>query len=254
MKDTLAKKFGAATFVENFDQEGEDETEVLSLDALRNAFAGIEEQTTERAEISSDVDDEEEEDDDETSSAVNTDHPPITASPKSILEAMLFVGNRDNKPVSAEQAAEKMRNVSPQEIDQAVDELNQTYTELDCPYTIHKENGAYRLVLRTEYHEIRSKFYGKIKETTLSQSAIDVLAIVAYRQPLTANDVDKLRKQPSIAVLNQLLKRGLLEKEEKPDGEHGKKKAVFYRTTQRFLEFFELGSLDELPLPENYEF
>ena len=106
-------------------------------------------------------------------------------SPLSILEAMLFVGNRDNKPLSANKAAELMRDVAAEEIPMLVEELNQRYDADNCPYHIVGEGDGYRLTLRKTHSALRNKFYGRIREARLSQAAIDVLAIVAYQQPLT---------------------------------------------------------------------
>ncbi|MDR0869261.1 MAG: SMC-Scp complex subunit ScpB [Planctomycetaceae bacterium] len=258
--DDLAKRFGAASFTEYID-DGEDNEEpaVLSLDALRAAFAGAGTTTAPEAEGGEQAA-EEEPDEGEPETEDEENEPLLLlsgegyadVSPKSILEAMLFVGGRNQKPLSAEQAAEKMRNVSPAEIEQVVLELNQTYSLLNCPYEIRQEPEGYRLVLRSGFEPVQEKFYGKIRETVLSQPAIDTLAVVAYRQPLTADEVQKIRRQPSAALLNQLVKRGLLtKKEETVNSSEKKKKGIYYRTTQRFLNLFHLKSLDDLPMPED---
>lgn len=259
----LAKRFGAAVFAEHIDQDDGDETFVLSLDALRAAFVetqtGNAEEQNEVEEPVEEKPEENEEPEDEIELAAELpSHQEIRQiDVKNIVEAMLFVGDRNNQPLSPQRAAEKMRNVSPEEIEQAVAALNQTYTQCGCPYEIQQEPEGYRLVLRSGFEAVREKFYGKHREAVLSQPAVDTLAVVAYRQPLTAEDVQKLRKQPSAALLSQLVKRGLLRREEKTvseqtnEGAVKKKKAVYYRTTERFLELFQLHSLDDLPVPED---
>ena len=97
--------------------------------------------------------------------------------------------------------------------------------------------------LRDEYAPLRDKFYGRIKEARLSQAAVDVLAIVAYRQPLTRDQIDTLRGKPSSGVLAQLVRRGLLRIERPQDAP---RRPQFY-TTDRFLQLFGLQSLVELP-------
>lgn len=164
-------------------------------------------------------------------------------SPRSILEAMLFVGNSHNEPLTARQVAALMRGVRPQEIDDLVVELNQQYLAEGCPYHIASLDAGYRLQLRDEYAYLRDTFYGRIKDARLTQQAIDVLAIVAYRQPMTREEVDKLRGRPCGAVLSQLVRRELLAIERTGT----KPKVVYYRTTPRFLQVFGLESLEELP-------
>lgn len=165
---------------------------------------------------------------------------PIT--PSSVLEAMLFVGNRDGTPLTPARAAELMRGVAPGEIAGLVDELNARYEADARPYTIVSEGSGYRLRLRPEFAPLRNRFYGKMREARLSQAAIDILAIVAYQQPLTAEQINKLRGKPSGHVLSQLVHRQLL-RIERP----GPRRTAQYYTTERFLRLFGLESLDDLP-------
>ncbi|MDR2641185.1 MAG: SMC-Scp complex subunit ScpB [Planctomycetaceae bacterium] len=175
----------------------------------------------------------------------------IPISPESIFEAMLFVGDRDNKPLKPEHAAEKMRNVQPYEIDKAVKSLNRKYDLAGSPYKIIEEAGGYRMVLREEFSDIQEKFYGKIREAKLSQGAIDTLAIIAYKQPITAEEIQILRKQPCATLLTQLVRRGLIQFEIETQN---KKKKILYKTTPRFLELFQLDSIDDLPVSEDFDF
>ena len=170
-------------------------------------------------------------------------------SPTSILEAMLFVGNRDNQPLTAARAAELMRGVESGEIPTLVDQLNARYRANGCPYEIISEGAGYRMVLRKTFYPLRGKFYGRVREARLSQAAVDVLAIVAYRQPLTAEEVSRLRGTPSAHILNQLVRRQLLQVQ-RTTGEH---RATTFRTTQRFLDLFGLASLDDLPQSEELD-
>ena len=126
-------------------------------------------------------------------------------SPQAILEAMLFVGNRDNEPLTR-QAAELMRGVDPGEIADLVAALNRRYEAGGRPYQIISDGPGYRLTLRKGYEAIRRQFYGRVRETRLSQAAVDILAIVAYQQPITAEQVSQLRGRPSSRALSQLVR------------------------------------------------
>jgi segregation and condensation protein B len=166
--------------------------------------------------------------------------------PQTILEALLFVGNRDGQPLTAGQAAELMRGVELGEVGELVDGLNRRYGQGGCPYHVIDEGAGYRLTLRKSFASLRDRFYGRIRETRLSQAAVDVLAIVAYRQPITAEQVRRLRDKPSGRILSQLVRRGLLRVERGEAPPH----KLQYSTAPRFLELFGLESLDDLPQSE----
>jgi segregation and condensation protein B len=262
----MQQRLGAIAFVEHIDsEEYEEDADILSLETLRDVFANLSENNQNCKNNQNSKYEEEPETEKflpyqpndtlpetETTSEIETEsEQTVDLNPRSILEAMLFVGNRDNRPLSAFRAAEKMRNVSPEEIDDAVIALNRNYRQLGCPYTILKESDGYRMVLCPEFDPILAKFYGKIREAKLSQQAIDTLAVVAYRQPISADDVQKIRRQPSSALLNQLVRRGLLGVEREI---RDKKKIMLYQTTNRFLELFQLDSIDDLPVSEEIDF
>lgn len=164
-------------------------------------------------------------------------------TPLSILEAMLFVGHPDNSPLNSTQVASMMRGVRPDEIHELVGELNETYQKDGSPYEIAATGAGYQMRLRSKYVQLRDKFYGTVREARLSQAAIDVLAIVAYNQPLTREDVEKLRGKPSGGLLRQLVRRQLLRIERS----EGKPRITRYFTTDRFLELFALDQLEDLP-------
>lgn len=171
-------------------------------------------------------------------------------SPVTILEAMLFVGDPENAPISPQWVAELMRGVRPAEIEAAVRELNERYLAQNRPYEIVSEGKGYRLALRPEFHALRDKCLGRDKAVKLSEAAVEVLSVVAYHGSLTADEVNKLRGKPSGALLKQLLRRQLL-RLERPEG--AKKKQAKFTPTRRFLDLFGLSSLDDLPRVQDVE-
>lgn len=167
-------------------------------------------------------------------------------SPSSILEAMLFVGSATDEPLTAERVASLMRGVRSTEIDAAVTELNERYQAENRPYRISSEGAGYRLILTPDFHRIRDRFYGKTRQARLSQAAIEVLSLVAYNQPISAEDLTRLRGMPAGAILSQLVRRQLLFLDRSaPEFPKGR-----YTTTPRFLQLFGLESLEELPRSE----
>jgi segregation and condensation protein B len=164
-------------------------------------------------------------------------------SPRSILEAMLFVGTPDNQPLAAELIAGMMRGVRAAEIDELVTDLNRQYRDEARPYAVVSVGAGYRLALRDEFAFVREKLYGRPRAARLSPAAVEVLAIVAYNEPVTAEQVARMRGTASGPILAQLVRRALLRIDRAAEGHH---KAQYF-TTPRFLRLFGLASLLDLP-------
>ena len=170
-------------------------------------------------------------------------------SPRTILESMLFVGSRDNAPLSSRRLAGLMRGVGPREIDELVTQLNNDYAANNCPYVIVSEGAGYRLNLRESMDGLRNRFHGRIREARLSPVAIEVLAIVAYHQPVTGEEVCDARGRTSGSALSQLVRRQLLRIERASE----KPRTVHYFTTDRFLKLFGMKSIEDLPHGQELE-
>jgi segregation and condensation protein B len=178
---------------------------------------------------------------------------PVAAPPPPlrILEAMLFLGGT---PLTVERACEVLRGVTPGQVTQAIDGLNRSYRQQNRPYLIQSRDRGYVLVLRPRFRPVAERLYGSTREARLSPAAVDVLSLVAYRQPATKQEIDSLRGAESGALLRQLVRRGLLavvqRGEQGPEGPHGE---VAYGTTPRFLKLFGLRSLDDLPQTQDLQ-
>jgi segregation and condensation protein B len=125
-----------------------------------------------------------------------------------------------------------------------LDALNSTYRLQGRPYRIRASNKASELVLRPRFFAAVEKMRGASREARLSSAALDVLSLVAYRQPLGKEEIDGMRGAESGAVLRQLVRRGLLTVVHQEN--EGKAEPV-YRTTRRFVDFFQLRGLEDLP-------
>lgn len=174
---------------------------------------------------------------------------PQEITPRAILEAMLFVGHPENQALESSLVASLMRGVSTQEVDELIEELNAEYAAAGAPYIIESFGAGYRMVLREPFGPLADRFLGRVREAKLTQGAVDVLAVVAYNQPITRDEVDRLRGRASGAILAQLIRRDLL-KLERRDGE---RRQIYYSTTPRFLELFGLETLDDLPRSQDLD-
>lgn len=170
-----------------------------------------------------------------------TVRPNANVTPRQILEALLFVGG---EPLTARKLVNVLRGeFSVEFIELELDELNMLYAREGRPYEIRLGEGGYRMVLREDFERIRRKAYGLgPKEVKLTQEAIEVLAVIAYHQPVTTATIEELGKPGSSGVIRQLIRRELVAVERTKGS-----KEVTYRTTPRFLSLFGLRNVNELP-------
>jgi segregation and condensation protein B len=177
----------------------------------------------------------------ETSKALSP--PPL----KRIVEALLFVGGA---PLTAAVAAEAIRGLTAEQFTETIAELNQDYRRQGRPYLIRLNEQGYVLELRPRYKPVWDKLYGTMREARLSPAAIDVLALVAYRQPATKQEIDSIRGTESGHLLRQLVRRRLIAIVHRAESNQ---REVSYGTTERFLELFSLKSLDDLPQTQDLQ-
>jgi segregation and condensation protein B len=168
-------------------------------------------------------------------------------TPASIIEALLFVGHPQDQPLTNRQMASYLRDISPQEVDALIEQLNDQYAKQKAAYRIVSVGAGYRMALHGEFAGLRASFYGRVREARLSQAAVDLLAIVAYHQPISRDEIDRLRDQASGGTLTQLVRRQLLAVSHTTE----RPRTKIYRTTDRFLDLFGLESLEDLPSHED---
>lgn len=173
--------------------------------------------------------------------------PAAPPAPKRIIEAFLFVGGA---PLTATRAADAIRGLSAGAFADAIAELNRDYRQQGRPYSIQARDQGYVLTLRPNFRPVLDRLYGSTREARLSPAAVDVLALVAYRQPATRPEIDSLRGAESGTLLRQLVRRGLIAVVHRGDAAQ---KEVAYGTTHRFLELFGLNSLEDLPQTQDLQ-
>lgn len=162
-------------------------------------------------------------------------------SPEQIIEAMLFAGGAA-LTVAAVCAA--VRGLTPDRFQAAIDTLNRRYRTQHRPYAVQQRDGGFVLALASGYRALRERVLGGPREARLSQPALDVLAVIAYRQPVGKAEIDAVRGTDSGGVLRQLVRLGLVAVRHRAEAGG---REVRYGTTPRFLQVFSLSTLDELP-------
>lgn len=163
------------------------------------------------------------------------------ARAKRVIEALLFASS---KPMTVQEIKKVMRSATAKEIQDVIAELKQEYTDSIRSFEIIEVAGGFEIATRKEYAPwiCRADMQKKAKQAT--QSALETLAILAYKQPLTRAEIEELRGVDVSGVVSNLMERGFIKivgKKEIPG------RPFLYATTEKFLEHFGLNSLKDLP-------
>jgi segregation and condensation protein B len=162
------------------------------------------------------------------------------------LEALLF---SSPKPVREKDLADLLE-ATPKAVSQALETLARGTDPPERGVRVEKVAGGWRFVTRPEFDSLLRKFHEVTERSRLSLAALETLAIIAYRQPITLPEIQDVRGVNSSSVLKTLFEKKLITTA-------GKKPVVgtpfFYRTTQDFLVRFGLNDLAELPKPEDLD-
>ncbi len=167
----------------------------------------------------------------------------VPPTPLQIVEAMLFIGGQ---PLQAEKACSAIRGLGVEQFRESIEVLNRVYRLQNRPYFVATSEQGYTLTMRPRYRSLKERIFGGPREARLTQAALDVLSLVVYRQPIAKNEIDTIRGIESGHILRQLVRHGLIAVVQRAEA---KQREVHYGTTQRFLELFNLNSLDDFPRP-----
>jgi segregation and condensation protein B len=169
------------------------------------------------------------------------------AALKAVIEAAIYI---TDEPLAAEQIASAVDQ--PLESVQAI--LNQLVAEYAAPdrgLSIREVAGGYKMATKPEHHESIRAFVKKLQAPLkLSLAALETLAVVAYKQPITAPEIMEIRGVQGAGVLKTLLDRKLVAAAGRKDVLG---KPILYKTTREFLIQFGLNSLAELPTLKEFE-
>jgi segregation and condensation protein B len=162
-----------------------------------------------------------------------------------LVEAMLFVGGA---PLTAVRASEALRGLTEEQFTEIVDSLNRRYRQQNRPYRVRRFDEGFELALLPQFRLVQERLAGSPREARLSQAALDVLALVTYRQPVTRQELESQRGADCGATLRQLVRLGLVTMQSSASAA-----GPCYGTTSRFLTLFKLRSLDDLPRTQDLQ-
>ncbi|MBP3191659.1 SMC-Scp complex subunit ScpB [Natronogracilivirgula saccharolytica] len=170
-----------------------------------------------------------------------------------IIEAIIFAAE---KPLTADEIAriitgtELAPPIGEDEVADVINEINSELEEQGRAFTIQVKGGGYTFATQPKFHTWLEHFQHQNAKRKISPSAVETLAIIAYRQPITKPEIDHIRGVDSGYIVRQLLEKQLIEVAGRYEGPG---RALLYRTTTIFLQHFGINSIDELPKPREIE-
>lgn len=167
------------------------------------------------------------------------------------IEAMLVSTDRPLKAIALVDAISAHLDVQikTDDVVSAIELLNEQYAESGRAFTIESISGGYRMMTRPEHAPVIAAMHRSRASTRLSKPALETLAIIAYRQPITRAELESIRGVACGEVVRSLMERKLVKITGRAE-ELGR--PMLYGTTRQFLDTFGLSSVKDLPKPEEF--
>ncbi len=166
---------------------------------------------------------------------------------KKIVEALIFASD---SPLSENRIKNVIAELDFVHIHEIVDELNTKYDYQGHAFKIDRLAGGYQFVTRPEYANYIKQYYKGRSKSRLSRAALETLAIIAFKQPISRPEIDSIRGVNSDGVVKNLLERNLIHISGRSETIG---RALLYSTTPEFLQYFGVNEISDLPKPREIE-
>lgn len=157
------------------------------------------------------------------------------------IEALILASP---EPLPARKIAEMLEGFSPSKVAQAVASLNTRYMESGTSFRIREIAGGYQIYIVPEFTGFVQEMFSRRRKMRLTRAALETLAIIAYKQPVTRIEIEQIRGVASDGVIHNLLEKNMISIKGRAETIG---KPLQYGTTDEFLKFFGLNSLEDLP-------
>ena len=165
---------------------------------------------------------------------------------KAIIEALLFASD---ELLLKEDIKKVLPDIDKKIIEEIVDALNMEHDFNNRCFKISSVAGGWRLETKSEFAVYLKKMYTEKKKGRITKPSLETLAVVAYKQPITKTEIEAIRGVNVNEVVNGLLEKGLIKIVGKKDVPG---KPVMYATSDKFLEYFGLKTLSDLPKVDEF--
>lgn len=157
-----------------------------------------------------------------------------------LCETVLFL---ESEPLTVKMLSNKAQ-LSEEVVEKCIERLRQKYESKDSGIELVMITGGWTLTPKKEYWDVLKEVYGSKREGKLSKSAMETLAIIAYSQPITRAEIERIRGVGVDNMIRLLIERNLIKEVGKKDAPG---RPVQFGTTKEFLKLFRLNSISELP-------
>ncbi len=165
----------------------------------------------------------------------------------SVVEALILASP---EPLAARKVAEMMDDFTPGQVGKAVADLNTRYYESGSSYRIREIAGGFQFYILPEFTGYVDEMFTRRRKMRLTRAALETLAIIAYRQPVTKTDIEQIRGVASDGVIHNLLEKEMVTIKGRANTVG---RPLQYGTTDEFLKFFGLNKLGDLPKMKEIE-
>ena len=172
----------------------------------------------------------------------------------SIIEALIFASD---EPIQGQEIIKAIKEIDGDEIqitlgniEETIENLNKKYEFNENPYSIVKIANGYAFSTRPEYAKYVGYLSTEKSKRRLSQAALETLAIIAYKQPITKPEIEAIRGVNSDYMINTLLEKNLITIKGRSESVG---RPLLYSTTDEFLKYFGLNTISDLPKPREIE-
>lgn len=168
------------------------------------------------------------------------------------IEALIFAAST---PINKEEILEVLEEAfglrfAESEIDQAIQSLRERYNQPQHSFEVVEIAGGYQFMSKGAYHETIGTHLRQNTKKRLSQSALETLSIIAYKQPVTKSELEKIRGVSCDYAIQKLLEKELVTIAGR---EESVGKPLLYAVTHRFMDYFGIKDLEDLPQPKDFQ-
>jgi segregation and condensation protein B len=165
---------------------------------------------------------------------------------EAILEGLLFVVGEDGLTITQ---IMDILDISNEEAKELISKLKEKYEATTSGIRINFLGNTFKLTTKKEHREYFQKLIENPESNTLSQAALETLAIIAYNQPITRIDVDEIRGVSSSQMIRKLVAKGFIKEVGRSDALG---RPILYQTTSEFLDYFGLATIEDLPKMDEF--
>jgi len=166
---------------------------------------------------------------------------PTNANDLSVIEALILASP---EPIPGRKVAEVIDQMTVSKVGKAVADLNNRYMEAGLSFRIRELAGGYQFYITPEYTGFVDELFTRRRKMRLTRAALETLAIIAYKQPVTKSEIEHIRGVASDGVIQNLLEKSMITIRGRAETVG---KPLQYGSSDEFLKFFGLNSLDDLP-------